>query len=159
VYKLSRFYLLLPHNLSTFFLVEGMYYTHYLSFSEWDDFYARDTARKLSFKNKILPSFSTWRIFSIQVFVRKKLMKALATFLDPLIFSQLISRECACSVECTLPVSLVITFHVVFTLLFDSAVSLPAMLPLHFLYNFFVCCCIYIINCVKLSIMIWYAIY
>jgi hypothetical protein len=51
-------------------------------------------------------------------------MKVLATFLDSLIFSTIINMECTYSVECTSPVSLVITFHVIFTLSLDSAVSL-----------------------------------
>lgn len=77
-----------------------------------------------SFQNKRVFSFPTWCTFSLQVIVRQKLMTALATFLDPLIFSPFISMESTCSVECTLPVSLVITLHVVFTLLLDSAIGL-----------------------------------
>jgi hypothetical protein len=54
MYKLSRFYLLLSHNPTIFVVVvvvvvEGMYYTLYLSFSDLDDFYTRDIARKLIF--------------------------------------------------------------------------------------------------------------
>ena len=95
-----------------------MYQTFYISFSDWDYFYAGEILGNEYFRIEMVSLFSTCQMFNFSVTVIKKLLKELATFFWSFNFSSFTSKVRTCSTQRNSPVSFFVMFHVVFVIIF-----------------------------------------